>query len=134
MDDMPPHSGIVRDPLVYLVEDDAAVRNALALLVRSFGWRVDAFANGEQFLTQAPRPWQACVVLDLLMPGLDGEAVLQLLRARGSPLPVLVITGDRDGPRLERLRRSGVAGVLLKPFGAAAFQEAVGACLNLAPT
>jgi len=117
MDDMPPHSGIVRDPLVYLVEDDAAVRNALALLVRSFGWRVDAFANGEQFLTQAPRPWQACVVLDLLMPGISGFDVARAIRIKpwGKHALLISLSGLNRDIDLQLARKAGFDVNMTKP-------------------
>ncbi|MDB5971346.1 MAG: two component transcriptional regulator, LuxR family [Hydrocarboniphaga sp.] len=116
---------------VYIVEDDPAVRSALQLLVRSHGWKPAAFASGLQFLARAPIEERACLVLDLNMPEIDGEEVLRRLRAGGSRLPVLVITGDREGPRLERLMRGGAHSVLLKPFGDAAFQAAVEDCLQI---
>ena len=116
--------------LVYIVEDDAAVRSALQLLARSCGWETRAFARGEDFLQTPPANGPACLVLDLNMPGLDGESVLRLLKARGSRLPVLVVTGDRQGPRLERVRQLGARAVLLKPFGDQAFELAVQNCLN----
>lgn len=122
------------DSVVYIVDDDPAVRSALQLLARCCGWRSRSFESGRDFLTQASDESKGCLVLDLNMPQMDGEEVLRQLRARGSQLPVLVITGDRQGARLERVRRLGAQDVLQKPFGEEAFQNAVQRCLDRPPT
>lgn len=120
--------------VVYIVEDDPAVRSAVKLLARCCGWQAQAWASGAEFLDAAPdEHGGCCLVLDLSMPGMDGEEVLRRLRARGSRLPVLVITGDRQGARLDRVRRLGALEVLPKPFGDDAFQQAVQRCLIRAP-
>ena len=122
--------------VVYIVEDDSAVRSALDLLARCCGWRACSFASGREFLDSEIHEAGSCLVLDLNMPQMDGETVLRRLRERGSGLPVLVITGDRSGAQLERVRRLGVYEVLQKPFGDDAFQSAVQGCLSgpAAPT
>lgn len=116
--------------VVYIVEDDTAVRSALDLLTRCCGWRACCFASGHEFLDSEIDETDSCLVLDLNMPQMDGETVLRRLRERGSELPVLVITGDRIGAQLERVRRLGVYDVLQKPFGDDAFQTAVQGCLS----
>ena len=115
---------------VYIVEDDPAVRFALQLLVRSYGWDAVAFESGQGFLAARFNEDHACLVLDLNLPSLDGEEVLRRLRARGSQLPVVVITVDREGPRLDRMLLAGASSVLLKPFGDAALHSALHLCLG----
>lgn len=117
---------------VYIVDDDVAVCAALRVLVYSLGWNARSYSSGLRFLDDAPRQHNACLLLDLNMPDIDGEEVLRRLRALGSRLPVLLITGDREGPRLQRVLRSGAQGVLLKPFGDAELSDAVQACLRAA--
>ncbi|MDT0499080.1 response regulator [Algiphilus sp. W345] len=123
-------SGPDPNAVVYIVEDDTAVRSALDLLARCCGWRARSFASGGEFLDSPIDETASCLVLDLNMPQMDGETVLRHLRERGSRLPVLVITADRSGAQLERLRRLGVYEVLQKPFGDDAFQSAVQGCLS----
>ena len=120
--------------MVYVVDDDPAVRSAVQLLARSCGWRTQGFGSGSDFLGAPVGETGSCLVLDLNMPEMDGEEVLRRLRARGSRLPVLVITGDRQGARLDRVRRLGASDVLQKPFGDDAFQQAVQRCLDAGVT
>jgi two-component system response regulator FixJ len=116
--------------VVYIVDDDADVRGAIQLLVRSCGWRARGFESGQAFLAASLADRDACLILDLNMPQMDGEDVLRELRQRGSSLPTVVITGDRHGTRLDRVRRLGARDVLQKPFTDNAFQAAVEACLR----
>lgn len=113
---------------LYIVEDDTAVRSALCMLAGSYGWSALAFAGGREFLQALVNEHSACLVLDLNMPKMDGEEVLRHLRARGSHLPVLVVSGDAPAARCERLLRAGAQEVLLKPFSDLAFYQAVQAC------
>ena len=113
------------DVVLYIVDDDPAVRSALQLLTHCCGWRARSFDSGAAFLDAQLDDCAACVLLDLNMPHMDGEEVLRQLAARGSQLPVVVITGDRQGARLDRVRRLGARDVLEKPFGEHAFMRAV---------
>ena len=83
---------------IHVVDDDEAVRRSLAALLVSRGYGVMPFASGEQFLAEADLSRHGCVVLDLRMDGLSGLQVLQALRARGSPLGVLFLSGHGDLP------------------------------------
>lgn len=121
------------DRIVYVLDDDPAVCSALQLLARVCGWRARGFESGPDFLSSNIDPTSGCLVLDLNMPQMDGEEVLRRLRQSGSRLPVIVITGDGQGARLERMRRLGAQEVLQKPFSDHLFQEAVQRCLA-APT
>lgn len=120
---------LTRDVQLHIVDDDAAVRSALKLLARVHGWQPRAYESGVEFLNgDLPAGPDACVVLDLNMPVLDGEEVLRRLRASGSTVPVLVISGDREASRMQRMLGNGAQGMLTKPFGDEAFYGAVEAC------
>ncbi|MCC7271666.1 MAG: response regulator [Alphaproteobacteria bacterium] len=94
--------------LVVLVDDDDAVRRALTLLLKSYGWHVRAFASAREFLAVAPphgRP--SCLIVDYHMPDMSGLELLARVRARGCRVPAILITGRVDG-RL-RIRRAAEA-------------------------
>jgi len=90
--------------VAHVVDDDAAVRRSLALLLRSGGFSVQAYESGEAVLKAAKAAAPAgglpfgCVLLDLRMPGMDGLAVQREMAARGLGLPVVVVTAHGDVP------------------------------------
>jgi len=104
------------DPAVFIVDDDAAVRDSLRWLMDSVGLRVEEFASGETFLEHITPLHPGCVVLDLRMPGLGGFEVYQRLREREIDLPVIIISGHGDVPIAVRALKSGVADFIEKPF------------------
>ena len=104
------------EPSVFVVDDDAAVRDSLRWLMDSVGLRVEEFASGEAFLAEITPQHPGCVVLDLRMPGMGGLEVHQRLRDRGIDLPVIVISGHGDVPVAVRALKSGVADFIEKPF------------------
>lgn len=104
------------EPVVYVVDDDAAVRGAVEFLIRSFGREVHGFASGEAFLAAYRPGGAACLVLDLHMPGMSGLELQEQLLARGIQLPVVMITAHRDDPLLARSAQLGIQAVLSKPF------------------
>ena len=101
--------------IVYVVDDDDAVRRALALLIRSAGLDVLTFPSGRAFVahTRADRP--ACLVLDVRLPGSSGLDLQAELRDAGDSLPIIFITGYGDVPTSVRAMKSGALDVLLKP-------------------
>ena len=114
--------------LLYVVEDDEAVRSALTLIARCEGWSVRAFASGVEFLESPLDERGACLVLDINLPVMNGMDVLRRLRARGSRLPVLAVTGDRLSADLDSALAAGAQGVLYKPFDLETFVQAVRDC------
>jgi len=104
------------DPTVFIVDDDAAVRDSLRWLMDSVGLRVEEFASGKTFLEEITPQHPGCVVLDLRMPGLGGLEVYQRLREREIDLPVVIISGHGDVPIAVRALKSGVADFIEKPF------------------
>jgi len=103
------------DATVFVVDDDASVRQGLARLIRSAGWGVEAFASARDFLNREPFPGIGCVVLDVRMPGGTGPELHERMRERGEALPVIYLTGHGDVPTGVQAMKNGAVDFLLKP-------------------
>ena len=101
---------------MFVVDDDASVRKALARLAQSAGYQVTVFESAEQFLNDACHDRGACLVLDVRMPGLDGMELQKQLDARGITIPIIFITGHGDIPMSVRAIKAGAIDFLAKPF------------------
>ena len=102
-------------PLVHLIDDDAAVREALALLIGTVGLRVDSWADPLDFLARFDRQAIGAIVLDVRMPGIGGLALLQQLVAQGVDQPVIMLTGHGTVEMCRRAFKAGAAEFLEKP-------------------
>lgn len=102
-------------PLIALVDDDEDVRIALGRLARAAGMATQAYASGEAFLQAIDEFAPDCVVLDLHMPAMDGFAVQDALRRRGSRVPVVVLTGHDQPASRRRALALGARSYLCKP-------------------
>jgi two-component system, LuxR family, response regulator FixJ len=102
-------------PLIHIVDDDAAVREALGLLVGTVGLRVAQWPHPQEFLDRFEREAVGAIVLDMRMPGLSGLTVLDRLRAAGVDQPVIVLTGHGTVEMCRRAFKSGAAEFLEKP-------------------
>src|SRR6201996_9063925 len=100
--------------LVYIVDDEASVGEALSTLLRANGKRVQLFTSGKDFLDFARRDSCACLILDLKMPGLGGLEVQKLISAKTS-IPVIFLTGRGDIPSTVRAMKGGAVDFLTKP-------------------
>ena len=100
---------------VYVVDDDAQVRDALLRLLQSAGHAVQGFASAAQCLDGLQPGETACLVLDLAMPGLDGLQLQQLLQLRAPDLPVVFLTGRGDIAASVRAMKRGATDFLTKP-------------------
>jgi two-component system response regulator FixJ len=116
---------------VFVVDDDAAMRDALAQLLETAGLRVEAHADGPAFLAtfEADRP--GCLLLDMAMPGMTGLEVQAALNARGLGVPIIFLTGHGDIPMAVRAVQAGAVDFLEKPIQGAALLERVQRALNL---
>lgn len=113
-----------QSPLVYLVDDDDAVRDALALLLRTVGLRSESHADPQRFLAQLGPQAIGCVVLDIRMPGISGLDVLARL-ADTSDLPVVMLTGHANVDLCRRAFKGGAMEFLQKPVDDDVFLDAV---------
>ena len=101
---------------VFVVDDDASVRKAMARLVDSAGYAVETFASAREFLARVrSQDVSGCVLLDILMPGLSGLDLQQELQAFTPPLPIIFITGHGDVPSSVRAMKGGAVDFLTKP-------------------
>ena len=102
-------------PTVFLVDDDAAVRDALGVLFRTEGLTVSAYASAESFLATCPLDVCGCLVLDLHMPGMGGIELQKALSEHNILLPVIFLTGHGDIPMSVRALKAGAVDFLEKP-------------------
>ena len=102
--------------IVYVVEDDEAVREALSSLIRSAGLRVEVFSSAREFLRVNRPDAPACLVLDVRLPGLSGMDLQHELASTDNPIPIIFITGHGDIPMSVRAMKAGAAEFLTKPF------------------
>jgi FixJ family two-component response regulator len=103
-------------PIVFVVDDDPSVREALSGLIRSIGMRVKTFASAAEFLRQEPPTEPSCLVLDVGLPGLSGMDLQRELAAANRPFPIIFITGQGDIPTTVRAMKAGAVEFLTKPF------------------
>lgn len=102
--------------LVYVVDDDAAVRTAIARLLNSVGLEVRAFASAAEFLAFPRPPRPGCLVLDVRLPRLGGLELQQRLLAADATLPIIFVSGQADVLMTVRALKAGAADFLEKPF------------------
>lgn len=109
---------------VLVVEDDAAVRNALQFALELEGFRVVLYDSGASLLADA-LPTHGCLVIDYHMPGMNGLDLIERLRARQVALPAIVISGRVDATLRRRATQLGVVRVLEKPLSDAALVDSI---------
>jgi FixJ family two-component response regulator len=103
-------------PIVFVVDDEAAIREALASLIGSVGLRVECFASPQEFLRRRNSDSPSCLVLDVRMPGLSGfDLQRELVRAERQ-IPIIYITAHGDIPMAVQAMKSGAIDFLSKPF------------------
>jgi FixJ family two-component response regulator len=103
-------------PVVFLVDDDVSVREALGGLIRSVGLRVETFSSAKEFLRQRKSEAPSCLVLDVRLPDLSGPALQHQLAATDNQIPIIFITGHGDIPMSVRAMKAGAVEFLTKPF------------------
>jgi len=107
---------VTSETIVYVIDDDDAVRDSLAFLLESADLTVRTYESALQFLEQASRLEAGCIVTDIRMPEMTGLDLVRHLNDQGSSLPVIVITGHGDVPLAVEAMRAGVADFIEKPF------------------
>ena len=105
------------DRLVFIVDDDEAVRDSLQLLLESAGHAVRAFEAAADALASCRAKEPACIVTDVRMPEMDGLEFQEKLAAGGIHVPVIVMTGHADVPLAVRAMKAGAVDFIEKPFG-----------------
>ena len=110
---------------VYIVDDDASVRDSLALMLGLAGYSTVVFADAESLVAAWRADWRGCVVTDLRLPGRSGIELQAELARRGSLLPIVIITAHGDVPSARAAFRAHALDFLEKPFGDAQLREAI---------
>ena len=103
-------------PVVFVIDDDALLRESLTSLLRSVGLRVQAFGSGAEFLRSKLPDIASCLVLDVRLPGLSGLDFQTELARTGIQMPIIFITGHGDIPMTVRAMKAGAVEFLTKPF------------------
>jgi len=102
--------------IVYVIDDDEAMRDSLDFLLDSSGYSVTLFDDAQRFLDALPGLAFGCVLSDVRMPGIDGIELLKLMKAQHSPFPILIMTGHGDVPLAVEAMKLGAVDFLEKPF------------------
>ena len=104
------------EAIVFVVDDDASVREALGRLIRSAGLKVEAFASAEEFLNRPPADAPSCLVLDVRLPDLSGLDLQRRMVDAKNEIPIVFITGHGDIPTTVRAMKAGAVEFLTKPL------------------
>jgi FixJ family two-component response regulator len=107
---------LARKILISIVDDDESVREAMARLMSSLGYRVQTFDSGMSLLSSAHRARTDCLIADVQMPGMTGLELHLKLRSEGQQIPTILITGHHDERVRARALEAGVLFYLTKPF------------------
>ncbi|HEY8163421.1 MAG: response regulator FixJ [Methylocystis sp.] len=116
--------------VVHVIDDDAAVRDAVGLLLSTEGYKVHAYPSAPAFLKTAPAQREGCVVTDVRMPEMNGIELIAKMREDKLSMPVIVLTAHADVPLAVEAMKLGAVDLLEKPFEDEALLAAVGAALE----
>lgn len=119
------------NPTVIVVDDDAAMRDALVQLLEAASLNVETYADGPTFLAAYDPDHSGCLLLDMAMPGMSGLEVQAALNARGVAIPIIFLTGHGDIPMAVRAVQAGAVDFLEKPIQGAALLQRVQRALTL---
>lgn len=103
------------EPVVFLVDDDLAVRDSLSLLIKSVGLKVIAYEHPQAFLDDYDASQVGCLILDIRMPGISGLTIQEMLKQKGYVIPIIFITGHGDIAQCTRAFKAGAVDFLTKP-------------------
>jgi FixJ family two-component response regulator len=116
--------------LVSIVDDDESVRESLPDLLKEFGFASQTFSSAEEFLASDGISRTKCLILDVAMPGMGGPDLQRELKRRGSNIPIIFITAQRDETLRARMLELGAIACLFKPFNDTALLDALNAAFR----
>ena len=119
------------EAFVFVVDDNAPVREAVTSLLKSVGLRVETFGSAQEFLACKRPEASSCLVLDVRLPGLSGLDLQRELSESDSPIPIIFITGHGDIPMSVRAMKGGAVEFLTKPFRDQDLLDAITQALEL---
>jgi FixJ family two-component response regulator len=103
-------------PIVFVVDDDPSVREALDSLIHQAGWRPEVFESAREFLARPRALVPSCLVLDVTLPGLNGLELQSLIAGVRIDMPIIFITGYADVPVIVKAMKAGAVEFLIKPI------------------
>ena len=118
------------EPIVYVVDDDDAVRDMISWLMESVKLKTDFYTNGRAFLSSFEAGRVACLVLDVRMPEMSGVELQRELKKLDPDLPIIIITGHADVPMAVHAMREGAFDFIEKPFNNQLLLDRVHAAIN----
>jgi two-component system, LuxR family, response regulator FixJ len=121
-----------QDSIVYIVDDDQAIRHAMGLLLRSVGLQHQVFTSADEFLEMHTGNNNGCLVLDIRMPGLSGLELQQKLIEMDNSLPIIFISGHGDIPMAVEAMQKGAFDFIQKPFRDQELLDRISEALNTA--
>jgi FixJ family two-component response regulator len=127
---MPISRPIAEESLVAIVDDDASVRPSARRLIRSFGYRAEAFGSAEEFLDSGQAKKTACLILDVRMPRMDGLELQRRLAGSKPPIPIVFITARASEEEERRALQAGAVAFLRKPVEKEALLRVLGTVLE----
>ncbi len=119
------------ETVIYIVDDDDAIRNSLLILFDAYGLQARAFSTPAEFLEVTVAPGPCCLVLDARLPGMSGLELLQYLAAEQRSIPCVMITGHGDGDLFDEAARLGVWQCFRKPFDSAELIASIEAAVTV---
>jgi len=103
-------------PIVYIVDDDVSVRESLCLQMENEGWQAESFVSAQEYLARPPAAAPSCLVLDIVLPGINGLELQRLVADEWAVTPVIIITGYGDVPKTVQAMKAGAVEFLTKPL------------------
>lgn len=117
--------------IVYVVEDDEAVRDSLEMMLVSMEHKVETFPTANAFLDAYDESMAGCIVLDIRMPGMDGMELQKALNSKNSIIPIIFVTGHGDVPMAVEAMQQGAIDFIQKPYREQELLEKIKAALEL---
>jgi len=118
------------EPVVFVVDDDTAIRRSLGFLIESIGLAVESYETAEHFLDAYDPERPGCLILDVRMPGMSGLNLQEELAKRHAELPIIIVTGYAEVPMAVRALKSGAVDFIEKPFSDQLLLERVGEAIE----
>lgn len=119
----------MKQPLIYVLDDDDSVRGALGSFLRSLGFKIETFSTGQQLLASEQLSQVSCVISDVQMPAMSGFEVLGLLQQMNPPVPVILLTAFFEESLKQKALALGAVAFLSKPFQSQEMLKVLGTVL-----
>jgi len=117
---------------IFVVDDDAAIRDSLRWVIESNGWKVEAHPSAEAFLDSYTPSRLGCLILDVRMPGMSGPELQKLLNERQCSLPIIFISAHGTVPTAVRAMQAGAVDFIMKPYNNVTLLERIDKCVERA--